>query len=34
MTAIIAVQEKASNGFLPTAMRAGIRDVDLTRGQR
>ena len=33
MTAIIAVQEKASNGFLPTAMRAGIRDVvDLTRG--
>lgn len=33
MTAIVAVQEKASNGFLPTAMRAGIRDVvDLTRG--
>lgn len=33
MTAIIAVQEKSSNGFLPTAMRAGIRDVvDLTRG--
>jgi len=33
MTAIIAVQEKATNGFLPTAMRAGIRDVvDLTRG--
>ena len=33
MTAIIAVRERASNGFLPTAMRAGIRDVvDLTLG--
>ena len=33
MTAIIAVREKTSNGFFPTAMRAGIRDVvDLTLG--
>ncbi|HEX9123208.1 MAG TPA: hypothetical protein VF984_07595 [Actinomycetota bacterium] len=33
MTAVIAVREKSSNGFLPTAVRAGIRDVvDLTLG--
>ena len=33
MTAIVLVRERASNGLLPAAMRAGIRDVvDLTHG--
>jgi len=33
MTAIVLVRERAGNGLLPAAMRAGIRDVvDLTRG--
>ena len=35
MTAVIVVREKSSNGLLPAAMRAGIRDVvDLTRGSQ
>jgi pilus assembly protein CpaE len=33
MTAIVLVRERAGNGLLPAAMRAGIRDVvDLTQG--
>jgi pilus assembly protein CpaE len=33
MTAIVLVRERAGNGLLPAAMRAGIRDVvDLTHG--
>ena len=33
MTAVIAVRDRSSNGFFPTAVRAGIRDVvDLTLG--
>src|SRR5207247_10870277 len=33
MTAIVMVRDKAWNGLLPAAMRAGIRDVvDLTQG--
>jgi pilus assembly protein CpaE len=33
MSAVVVVRDKSWNGLLPTAMRAGIRDVvDLTRG--
>jgi pilus assembly protein CpaE len=34
-TAVVLVRDRAPNGLLPTAMRAGIRDVvDLTRGSQ